>query len=73
MTTIQFLVKKQHLPDTQIRTAKEDGYDDWLRARLEKTIQKLDSGEMKSSPIEEVEMRLKAKREQRRARQLTTA
>ena len=53
--------------------SKEDGYDDWLRARLEKTIQKLDSGEMKSSPIEDVEMRLKAKREQRRAGHLTTA
>ena len=26
---------------------KEDGYDDWLRARLESTLQKLQSGEMK--------------------------
>lgn len=46
---------------------KEEGYDEWLRARLERTCKMLDSGEMKSSPIEEVEARLKARREQRRA------
>ena len=32
-------------PDTD--PVPEDGYAEWLRARLEKTIQALDSGEMK--------------------------
>ena len=41
---------------------KEEGYDEWLRARLDRTIKMLDSGEMKSSPIEEVEVRMSAKR-----------
>jgi addiction module RelB/DinJ family antitoxin len=41
---------------------REEGYDEWLRARLDRTIKMLDSGEMKSSPIEEVEARMTAKR-----------
>jgi addiction module RelB/DinJ family antitoxin len=41
---------------------KEEGYDEWLRARLDRTIKMLDSGEMKSSPIEEVEVRISVKR-----------
>jgi addiction module RelB/DinJ family antitoxin len=52
---------------------KEEGYDDWLRARLANTIQKLDSGEMKSSSIDEVRARLQAKRAARRATHITTA
>lgn len=52
---------------------KEEGYDDWLRARLANTIQKLDSGEMKSSSIDEVRARLQAKRTARRAAHITTA
>lgn len=52
---------------------KEEGYDDWLRARLANTIQKLDSGEMKSSSIDEVRARLQAKRTARRATHITTA
>ncbi len=41
---------------------KEEGYDEWLRARLDRTIKMLDSGEMKSSPIEEVSARMKERR-----------
>lgn len=41
---------------------KEDGYDDWLRARLADTIQKLDSEEMKTSSMAEVRDRLQEKR-----------
>lgn len=52
--------------------AKEDGYDEWLRDRLEKTIQQLDSGKMGVSSIEDVEARMKAKREAYR-KQLKTA
>jgi addiction module RelB/DinJ family antitoxin len=52
---------------------KEEGYDDWLRARLANTIQKLDSGEMKSSSIDEVRARSQAKRAARRATHITTA
>jgi addiction module RelB/DinJ family antitoxin len=51
---------------------KEEGYDEWLRARLDRTIKMLDSGEMKSSPIEEVEARMTAKRNAYR-KQLKTA
>ena len=52
---------------------KEEGYDDWLRARLADTIQKLDSGKMKTSTTAEVRARLQAKRTARRATHLTTA
>jgi RHH-type transcriptional regulator, rel operon repressor / antitoxin RelB len=52
---------------------KEEGYDDWLRARLADTIQKLDSGEMKTSTTAEVRARLQAKRVARRATHLTNA
>ena len=41
---------------------KEEGYDNWLRERLDQTIKMLDSGEMKNSPIEDVEARMYAKR-----------
>ena len=41
---------------------KEEGYVEWLRARLDRTIKMLDSGEMKSSPIEEVRARMKERR-----------
>jgi addiction module RelB/DinJ family antitoxin len=51
---------------------KEEGYDEWLRARLDRTIKMLDSGEMKSSPIEDVEARMSAKRNAYR-KQLKTA
>jgi addiction module RelB/DinJ family antitoxin len=52
---------------------KEEGYDDWLRARLESTIKKLDSGEMKTSSIGEVRARLQAQRVERKAKHVTTA
>jgi addiction module RelB/DinJ family antitoxin len=42
---------------------KEEGYDEWLSARLDRAIKMLDSGEMESSPIEEVEARMSAKRD----------
>jgi addiction module RelB/DinJ family antitoxin len=45
---------------------KEEGYDEWLRARLESTIKKLDSGEMKSHSINEVRDYLKVERAKRR-------
>ena len=45
---------------------KEEGYDKWLRARLESTIKKLDSGEMKSHSINEVRDYLKVERAKRR-------
>lgn len=51
---------------------REEGYDEWLRARLDRAIKMLDSGEMKSSPIEEVEARMTAKRNAYR-KQLKTA
>jgi addiction module RelB/DinJ family antitoxin len=45
---------------------KEEGYDEWLRARLESTIKKLDSGEMKSYPHDEAMARLDARIAERR-------
>ena len=45
---------------------KEEGYDDWLRARLADTIQKLDSGEMKTHTLDEVTEHLRIKRAERR-------
>ena len=49
---------------------KEAGYDEWLHARLESTIQKLDSGEMKSYPHETAKALL---RERLAARRKVTA
>ena len=46
---------------------KEDGYDDWLRTRLERTIQKLDSGEMPTYTTEQVRVRMKTRRAEWRA------
>jgi addiction module RelB/DinJ family antitoxin len=65
--TLPFIVTAN--PDFE---EKEAGYDEWLRARLDRTIKMLDSGEMKSSPIEEVEARMSAKRNAYR-KQLKTA
>lgn len=45
---------------------KEPGYDDWLRSRLEQTIQKLDSGEMKTHSLDEVKNYLNTERAKRR-------
>lgn len=45
---------------------KEDGYDEWLRSRLERTIKQLDSGEMKTYSMAEVEDYLRVKRLERR-------
>ena len=46
---------------------KEEGYDEWLRSRLESTIKKLDSGEIKSYSLDEVRDYLKVERAKRRA------
>ena len=48
---------------------KEEGYDEWLRDRLEKTIKKLDNGEMQTHTIEEVSEHLRLKRLERRRTQ----
>ena len=41
---------------------KEDGYDDWLRARLERTIQLVDSGKMPTYTTVEVREHMKERR-----------
>jgi hypothetical protein len=46
---------------------KEGGYDEWLQGRLKRAIADLDSGAMKSHPIEAVEMRLQESRIKRMA------
>lgn len=48
--------------------ALEVGYTEWLRARLEKTIQALDSGEMKSYPSDTARAVLHARLEARRSK-----
>jgi len=64
-----------HTPNVEtikaMETEKEEEYDDWLRARLADTIQKLDSGEMKTSSMAEVQASLQTKRAARRAARLT--
>ena len=45
---------------------KEPGYDEWLRSRLEQTIQKLDCGEMKTHSLDEVKNYLNRERAKRR-------
>jgi addiction module RelB/DinJ family antitoxin len=44
----------------------EDGYAEWLKARLASTIAKLDSGEMKSYPTEHAKALLKSRLNERR-------
>ena len=45
---------------------KEEGYDEWLRDRLESTIKKLDNGEMKTHTPDEVKEYLRINRAERR-------
>lgn len=49
-------------------TVPEAGYSEWLRARLEKTIAALDSGEMKSYSSETARAVLHARLEARRTK-----
>jgi addiction module RelB/DinJ family antitoxin len=46
---------------------KEEGYDEWLRARLETTIKKLDSGEMKTYTHDEAKTVLRERLAKRRS------
>ncbi len=41
---------------------KEEGYDEWLYARLERTIQLVDSGQMPTYTTEEVRDNMKVRR-----------
>lgn len=50
-----------------------EGYDVWLRTRLQNTIQKLDSGEMQSHPVEAVRAHLKIRRAEWRDQKITKA
>jgi hypothetical protein len=61
---LKALAKEPFVVATQHEEEKEEGYDEWLRARLEKTIQKLDSGEMPRYTTQEVRAHLKVRREQ---------
>ena len=61
--TLPFIVTANHASEAE---SKEDGYDDWLRARLERTINMLDSGEMKTHSLEEVQTYLQVERTKRR-------
>lgn len=49
-------------------TAPEAGYNEWLRARLEKTIKALDTGEIKSYSSEAARAVLHARLEARRSK-----
>lgn len=44
---------------------KEEGYDDWLRARLERTIKLVDSGQMPTYATAEVRENIKQRRAER--------
>jgi addiction module RelB/DinJ family antitoxin len=44
---------------------KEEGYDDWLRARLERTIKLVDSGQMPTYTTAEVREHIKQRRAER--------
>jgi hypothetical protein len=46
----------------QAEEGKEEGYDEWLRDRLERTIQLLDSGAMPTYTTTEVRASLKSRR-----------
>jgi addiction module RelB/DinJ family antitoxin len=45
---------------------KEEGYDEWLRDRLARTISMLDSGAMKTHTIDEVREHIRIERTKRR-------
>lgn len=54
--------------DAEDTGTPEAGYTEWLRARLEKTIKALDSGEMKSYSSETARAVLHARLEARRSK-----
>jgi addiction module RelB/DinJ family antitoxin len=56
--TLPFIITANN----DVMEEKEEGYDEWLRARLESTIKKLDSGEMKTYTTDEVRAHLKVRR-----------
>lgn len=62
-------ITREHL-ELEAREPKEEGYDEWLRERLERTIKKLDSGEMKSYPLHEAMERLEKRRAEWRSQRL---
>jgi addiction module RelB/DinJ family antitoxin len=52
--------------DDETNATPEAGYTEWLKARLKSTIEKLDSGEMKSYPHEEAKALLASRLAARR-------
>jgi DNA-damage-inducible protein J/RHH-type rel operon transcriptional repressor/antitoxin RelB len=59
--TLPFIVTANQAEDI-----KEEGYDDWLRDRLERTIKMLDSGEMKTHTLDDVRSYIRNERAKRR-------
>lgn len=59
--TLPFIVTANHAEE-----GKEEGYDEWLRDRLERTIKMLDSGEMKTHTLDEVRSYIRTERAKRR-------
>jgi addiction module RelB/DinJ family antitoxin len=60
--TLPFIISA----DDEANVNPEAGYAEWLKARLKSTIEKLDSGEMKSYPKEEAKVLLASRLEARR-------
>jgi hypothetical protein len=52
--------------DDEVNATPEASYTEWLKARLKNTIDKLDSGEMKSYPHEEAKALLASRLAARR-------
>jgi len=50
---------------------KEEGYDEWLRARLERTIQLVDSGKMPTYTTAEVRAHMKERRAKWRSEKIS--
>ena len=65
--TLPFIITANTIADEE----KEDGYDEWLRARLTNALQALDNGEMKSYSSAALKENLATRRAEWRAKQPT--
>lgn len=56
--------------EIEAQEPKEEGYDEWVRERLEQVIKKVDSGKMKTYPHHEAMERLEKRKTEMRLKRI---
>lgn len=56
--------------EIEAQEPKEEGYDEWVRERLEQVIKKVDSGEIKTYPHHEAMERLEKRKTEMRLKRI---